>query len=200
MTLEDSDPAGKKAEASALPDWGWALGSRARRSRGHGSEKAGSTHLTLRGPSLLCPLGRPPVGLEHRPLWPGALDTLGFLHPWAPSDSAVLCLAGPQKPVESQQAPHPCSGGQWGWAGHTWMIFSGMLETVKPYSLTRSGKMLDRILRSSWKAISPTSLSQASCFDSGDNRGGQSGQWLWPAAQGVPRRSPWAVEGTPTSR
>ena len=24
------------------------------------------------------------------------------------------------------------SGGQWGWAGHTWMIFSGMLETVKP--------------------------------------------------------------------
>ena len=42
------------------------------------------------------------------------------------------------------------------------MIFSGMLETVKPYSLTRSGKMLDRILRSSWKAISPTSLSQAS--------------------------------------
>ena len=44
--------------------------------------------------------------------------------------------------------------------------------------------MLDRILRSSWKAISPTSLSQASCFDSGDNRGGQSGQWLWPDLQG----------------
>lgn len=67
-------------------------------------------------------------------------------------------------PLRALQAGPLAEGGRR--AQHTWMIFSGMLETVKPYSRTRSGKMLDRILRSSWKAISPTSLSQASCFDS----------------------------------
>lgn len=75
----------------------------------------------------------------------------------------------------------------------TWMIFSGMLETVKPYRRTRSGKILDRILRSSWKAISPTSRSQASCLDSEDNRGWRE----WSAAQAGAREGHRGSGGDP---